>query len=1201
MPGIAVLSPTSPTHFSPKVTAMQNGASYNRDTIAEIKAGAKEMTQGVRGASAARLLASARSQMRLAATQEIEGDLKGALSAYTKAASLIQIFMDTPEFKAESQPGRKGMLYKDFLDFQQTDGRDMIVKTQAVEMKLAELEKSASQSSHGEDDSESAVVMTGGGSIADRMRSLKNAGMAVSTTKRISREIPTSPAPPLSPPMSPTAARPPSLLSLQMLSPPTAPPSSFSRSLDSPTASAPSPHILVPTSSFGPPSPSSSTSSSPQMSAPTLQDFTTNFPSIDELEEMEGMKIPPNPTGASSSGVRTSSRKPSISHANGVPPIFHPKPFPSLPMDMGPRPSSTPIPPTIDTFQSRPSSPMRIPVSPTVPRKPSYLSMNTTMSSSYSSNLSTSVPRSPVIPPTPIAEKAELPFKTLFPQTLHEWRDKPNFKILLLDVRTREEFEREHIKASAVVCIEPSILQRDNVNGLTIEDALSISPRDECVLFANRDKFDLVAIYDDASENMGDVHSPVSVLFKAIYETAFRKILKNMPMLLIGGFQAWKREYGEEETLSGSSASGARPIHGLANGISPSLVNGTGVPGTPPTEPKSLGLGHMRALAQSSTASTIISPVPSAPTMDFGAIPLGRARSGTESAVDPNAHRPWIPSGVRSPAEPAPNSPRLGMDGVGPLPPMDKRLSRRPAMSRSGSNSVSYPTTYTPMIPENMTMQHVSPSLVNGNSSIQYPQIIRHISPQVTGSSFSPTSAGVNGLSLPPQASINPSPLSRRRSDYIDQSQEALNGLGNRTPIDYPELSAQHILRPPPVAASSTLDKRPRISNYFAQAQTGPRPPTIPSDYPVTYWSDTQIGTSGLKNLGNTCYMNSTIQCLSATVPFSRFFTDGRWKSAVNMVNPMGTKGVLALAFANILRDMWQGEGGTLSPVTFRRSICSHAPQFSGSEQHDSQEFLSFLLDGLHEDLNRILQKRNIESTPEREAELEKLPTQIASEQEWQIYRMRDDSLIVDFFQGQYRNRMECLTCHKTSTTYNTFMYLTLPIPTGRASKVTLQQCIDAFVKEEVMEKSDAWNCPHCKTLRKATKQLSLSRLPPVLLIHLKRFSAKGPFTDKIETFVEFPLKGLDLTNYMPPPLPPGAIGVPPLSPDDPRCQLPPYRYDLYAVTNHFGTLSTGHYTAFIASRGGWLYCDDSRVTPADAKDVVGKPAYILFYKRTKA
>lgn len=106
--------------------------------------------------------------------------------------------------------------------------------------------------------------------------------------------------------------------------------------------------------------------------------------------------------------------------------------------------------------------------------------------------------------------------------------------------------------------------------------------------------------------------------------------------------------------------------------------------------------------------------------------------------------------------------------------------------------------------------------------------------------------------------------------------------------------------------------------------------------------------------------------------------------------------------------------------------------------------------------------------------------------------------------------------------------------------------------------------CPNCKTLRKATKQLSLSRLPPVLLIHLKRFSFKGPFTDKLETVVDFPLRGLDLTNYMPPPLPPGAdkseiYGGQVPRKDDPRTQMPPYRYDLYAVTNHFGSLTSGH------------------------------------------
>jgi ubiquitin carboxyl-terminal hydrolase 8 len=96
---------------------------------------------------------------------------------------------------------------------------------------------------------------------------------------------------------------------------------------------------------------------------------------------------------------------------------------------------------------------------------------------------------------------------------------------------------------------------------------------------------------------------------------------------------------------------------------------------------------------------------------------------------------------------------------------------------------------------------------------------------------------------------------------------------------------------------------------------------------------------------------------------------------------------------------------------------------------------------------------------------------------------------------------------------------------------------------------------------------LTLCRLPPILLIHLKRFSVKGPFTEKLETLVDFPLTNLDLTNYMPPPLPMGAdksamalYGKPQLlTPDDPRRQVPPYKYDLFSVTNHYGTLSSGH------------------------------------------
>lgn len=178
----------------------------------------------------------------------------------------------------------------------------------------------------------------------------------------------------------------------------------------------------------------------------------------------------------------------------------------------------------------------------------------------------------------------------------------------------------------------------------------------------------------------------------------------------------------------------------------------------------------------------------------------------------------------------------------------------------------------------------------SASSSIQYPSFNRTMtptmprssSPSVYSSSFHPSGSPAGFVSPPPQASINPSPLSRRRSDYIDQSQEALSGsgLGARPSIDYPDLSSHHILRPPPAVAPPSLerqDNRPRIMPHSASPSLpplgGPKPPTIPSDYPVQYWQDVSIATSGLKNMGNTCYMNATIQCLNATVPFTRFFT----------------------------------------------------------------------------------------------------------------------------------------------------------------------------------------------------------------------------------------------------------------------------------------------------------------------------------------
>lgn len=96
--------------------------------------------------------------------------------------------------------------------------------------------------------------------------------------------------------------------------------------------------------------------------------------------------------------------------------------------------------------------------------------------------------------------------------------------------------------------------------------------------------------------------------------------------------------------------------------------------------------------------------------------------------------------------------------------------------------------------------------------------------------------------------------------------------------------------------------------------------------------------------------------------------------------------------------------------------------------------------------------------------------------------------------------------------------------------------------------------CTHCKQKRKATKALTLVRLPPVLLIQLKRFSYSGGFWNRSDTPVVFPINNLDLTRLMPRREPTGAENL-----DDPRTQIGPFKYDLYGVTNHSGTLSSGH------------------------------------------
>ncbi|XP_010613874.1 ubiquitin carboxyl-terminal hydrolase 4 isoform X2 [Fukomys damarensis] len=628
--------------------------------------------------------------------------------------------------------------------------------------------------------------------------------------------------------------------------------------------------------------------------------------------------------------------------------------------------------------------------------------------------------------------------------------------------------------------------------------------------------------------------------------------------------------------------------------------------------------------------------------------------------------------------------------------------------------------------------------------------------------------------------------------------------------------------------------------------------------------SHIQPGLCGLGNLGNTCFMNSALQCLSNTAPLTDYFLKDEYEAEINRDNPLGMKGEIAEAYAELIKQMWSGRDTQVAPRMFKTQVGRFAPQFSGYQQQDSQELLAFILDGLHEDLNRVKKKPYL--LPK---DANGRPDAVVAKEAWENHRLRNDSVIVDTFHGLFKSTLVCPECSKVSVTFDPFCYLTLPLPlkkdrmmevflvpadphcrptqyrvtvplmgavsdlcealsrlsgvaaenmvvtdvynhrfhkifqmdeglshimprddifvyeiyitstdgsecvtlpvyfrerkskaagtsTGavlygqpllvsipkhkltleslyqavcdrisryikqplpdefcssplepgacngsrgscegddeeemdhqneskeqlsepegsvednlggepseatrkkikghpcpkrlftfslvnsygtadinslatdgkllklnsrstlaidwdsetrslyydeqeseaydkhmsmvqpqkkKKTSVALRDCIELFTTMETLGEHDPWYCPNCKKHQQATKKFDLWSLPKILVVHLKRFSYNRYWRDKLDTVVEFPVRALNMSEFV----------------CDPSAR--PYVYDLIAVSNHYGAMGVGHYTAYAKNKfsGKWHYFDDSNVSLASEDQIVTKAAYVLFYQR---
>ncbi|XP_036375809.1 ubiquitin carboxyl-terminal hydrolase 15-like isoform X2 [Megalops cyprinoides] len=671
-------------------------------------------------------------------------------------------------------------------------------------------------------------------------------------------------------------------------------------------------------------------------------------------------------------------------------------------------------------------------------------------------------------------------------------------------------------------------------------------------------------------------------------------------------------------------------------------------------------------------------------------------------------------------------------------------------------------------------------------------------------------------------------------------------------------------------------------SNYCLPAY----PPYNSYEYSEQARHSERPGLCGLCNLGNTCFMNSAVQCLSNIPPLTEYFLKDKYQDELNLDNPLGMRGEIAKVYAELIKQLWSGKYSYVTPRPFKTQVGRFAPQFSGYQQQDSHELLAFLLDGLHEDLNRIRKKPYIQLK-----DAEGRPDKVVAEEAWENHIKRNDSIIVDIFHGLFKSTLVCPVCAKVSVTFDPFCYLTLPLPmkkertlevylvrldplakptqykltvpkvgyisdlctslstlsgvpadkmivtdiynhrfhrifatnenlssimerddiyvfevavnraedmdhvvipvhlrekykqsgynhtstplfgqpflitvprclseekfynllllrmcrflrstpdeeepeetpllkehsvNGNATNGVLEEgspsemetdeqddessqdqelpsendnsqseesvggdndlengigpdqttkgqplaghkrrlftfqfnnmgktdfsfikeeprhirfdeghlrlsdrsylsldwepeikkkyfdesvvedfekhesmeskpqkkaffklkdCIELFTTKEKLGAEDPWYCPNCKQHQQATKKLDLWSLPPVLAVHLKRFSYSRYMRDKLDSLVDFPLSDLDMSEFL-------------INPNAGPCT-----YDLIAVSNHYGGMGGGHYTAFAKNKDDdkWYYFDDSSVSPANEDQIVSKAAYVLFYQR---
>ncbi|EGC31790.1 hypothetical protein DICPUDRAFT_6348, partial [Dictyostelium purpureum] len=317
--------------------------------------------------------------------------------------------------------------------------------------------------------------------------------------------------------------------------------------------------------------------------------------------------------------------------------------------------------------------------------------------------------------------------------------------------------------------------------------------------------------------------------------------------------------------------------------------------------------------------------------------------------------------------------------------------------------------------------------------------------------------------------------------------------------------------------------------------------------HPLMKWKSIANIGAGLYNIGNTCFMNSVLQCLTYSSALANYMISG--EHSKNCTNKSFC--VFCSLEIHIIASH-QATGKSITPLVIAKNIEKVAPTFRIGRQEDSHEFFCFVIDSL------------------QKVCLAKFPKGSISPRDSMT------TVIGSIFGGYLRSQVKCTVCQYESNTFDEFMDLCVEINQANSLTKGLQN----FVKPEILDGENGYKCKKCKKLVKAEKSLQIEISPPVLTVQIKRFSFLNSYGGKDNKHIQF-CQTLDLSPYM-------------TQTNDHSI------YDLNSVLVHLGdSTNSGHYYCYVkGSNGVWYKMDDSMVSQVSLQTVLRSKAYMLFYTK---